>query len=164
MEEESFSSPPPDWTQQDNDRYLYSNQEFSWKYQVVQVKLVLDKLDVPEELRNNIEVFLNTILTMSGMTNISNGQIRELLKKWDLIMLKLKIFNPKFKDDVSKMGSMFRFILELKLNAAKGGWQGDHYFETHIKQDLKQRNETTVQKVGRIFGKNKKRVIEEREM
>ena len=101
---------------------------------------------------------------MSGMTNISMGQIFEMLKDWDLIILELKIYNSEIASEVAKLGSMMRFILKLKLNAAKDGWQGDHYFETHIKEDVRHKQETSVERVGRWFGKNKKRVIEEREM
>jgi hypothetical protein len=164
MGESEFVNQPPSWDDDTSSKYLYTDPNFSWKYQVVQVQLVLDKLNIPQEFRDTIDAFLNTILTMSGMTNITNGQIRELLKKWDLIMLKLKIFNPDFKADISEMSSMFRFILEIKLNAAKDGWQGNHYFETHIKQEVKQQQETTVQKVGRFFGRNKRKITEEREI
>jgi len=102
---------------------------------------------------------------MSGMTNIDVGNIRELLKKWDLITLKLKIFNPKFKNDISEMSSMFRFILELKLNASREGWQGNHYFETRVKHDIRQTQETLSERVGRFFGRGKKKtVVEEREI
>jgi len=100
------------------------------------------------------------------MTNISLGQIFEILKDWDNKMHVMKVMNPEIDTaDFQDFKRSIRLELKLQLNKAKLGWQGDHAFETRVKYDVRQTQETFTEKLGKFFGRGKrKKVIEESEI
>jgi len=163
MDEEQFSNRPPEWNEET--RYLSTDPNNAWKQKLIEIHHYVDKTALPQALKDQIKMCVDQILTNAGMTNISNGQILEFLQDWDNKMHVLKIMQPEIDGvEFQDFKRSIRMELKLQLNKSKEGWQGDHAFETHVKQDLTQRNETTVQKVGRIFGRRKKKIVEESEM
>jgi hypothetical protein len=144
-----------------------SNAEVAWKQNLVQICHKIDEANLPEKLKSNIKFNIDQILTSAGMTNISLGQIFEILKDWDNKMHVMKVMNPEIDTaDFQDFKRSIRIELKLQLNKAKDGWQGNHAFEQRIKYDVRQTQETIGQKVGKFFGigKSKKKVIEEEVM
>jgi len=162
MVDEGFANEPPEWGEET--RYISTDPNNAWKQKLIEIHHYVDKTNIPQALKDQIKLCVDQILTNAGMTNITKGQILEFLQDWDNKMHVLKVMNPEIDGpEFQDFKRSIRLELKLQLNKSKEGWQGDHAFETHIKQDLKQRHETTVQKVGRFFGRRKRKVIEESE-
>lgn len=163
-EEDVFEYPPINENGYQN--FSSSNPEVAWKQKLVEIHHLIEKVDLPEKLKNQIRFNIDQILTNAGMTYISSGQILEFLLDWDNKMHVMKIMNPDIDTpEFHDFKRSIRMELKLQLNKSKEGWQGNHAFETHVKQDIRQRHENTVEKLGRWFGRGKKRkMVETTEM
>ena len=142
-----------------------SNAIVTWKQKLVEIHHLVEKVDLPEKLKNQVRFNIDQILTNAGMTNISKGQILEFLLDWDNKMHVMKIMNPDIDTpEFHDFKRAIRMELKIQLNKSKEGWQGNHAFETHVKQDVRHRQENMVEKVGKFFGKKRSRIVEETEM
>ena len=158
----------------DDNRYLpvdfregvSSDAEVAWKQNLVTVHHVIEEANLPEKLKRNIKFNIDQILTSAGMTFITLGQIFEILKDWDNKMHVMKIMNPEIDTaDFQDFKRSIRMELKLQLNKSREGWQGNHAFETRVKYDVRQTQESFSERLGRFFGRGKrKKVIEESEM
>jgi len=150
----------------DSGNYISSSAEVAWKQNLVEVHHKIDESNLPDKLKQNIKFNIDQILTSAGMTYISMGQIYEILKDWDNKMHVMKVMNPEIDTaDFQDFKRSIRMELKLQLNKSREGWQGNHAFETRIKHDIRQTQETMVEKLGRFFGRGKKkRIVEEQEM
>ena len=162
MEEDDIFEFPP--VNKSGASFISSNADVAWKQKIIEIHHKIDKSSLPDKLKDQIKDYIDQILTSAGMTNISPSQVLEFLLDWDNKMDVMKIFNsdidtPEYHD----FKRSIRMELKLQLNKSKMGWQGNHAFETHIKQDVSQTHEDRGARIGRWIGRRNKRVIEERE-
>jgi len=148
--------------------YISSSADVAWKQNLVEIHHEIEESNLPEKLQKSIKFNIDQILTSAGMTYISMGQIFEILKDWDNKMHVMKVMNPDIDTaDFQDFKRSIRIELKLQLNKSREGWQGDHAFETRVKHDITQTQETIFQKMGRFFGRGKekhRRVIEDTEV
>lgn len=164
-EDEEFNIPPPDMEEMGSYGYIPRNIDVAWKQKLIEIHHNVDKTDLPDHLKQQIHSYIDQILTNAGMTYISAGQVLEFLLDWDNKMHVMKIMNPNIDTpSFQDFKRSIRMELKLQLNKSKEGWQGNHAFETQVKHDIKQRQETISEKMGGWIGKRKKKVVEERQL
>lgn len=114
--------------------YMPSEENYAFKLKLIQVIHQLEKIEISEELKNEIICFIDPILTCASLSNLEPVQIREFLEEWKLKETTTKIDYPNsITPQFRKIMRNLRFQLKLLLNMAKNGWRGDHAFEVHTK-------------------------------
>lgn len=164
--ENDFTIPPPDTDETSGyHQYIPNNMDLAWKQKLIEIRHNVEKTTLPVHLKEQIKSYIDGILTNSGMTNISSGQILEFLLDWDNKMHVMKIMHPDIDTpEFQDFKRSIRMELKLQLNKSKLGWQGNHAFETHVKQDLRQRHENFTERIGGWIGKRKRKMVEERDL
>ena len=148
MENDEFTVPPPDFSEEQYGHLLPPNPEAAWIMQLIQVRLEDTKL--PEGLKKRIisdmEILINTI----GMTNLVQGQVNEFrygfLKIWRLI--KVLYFRRKYKTDFNYLEAIFEELFTAKANGSIFGWQGNNIFQKTSTMSYEMKNKGQEEKKG----------------
>jgi len=109
------------------------NAEAAWMLQLIQLKL--DQTSLPQDIKDNFLIDMVPYVNNASMTNISRGQVKEMLGGFNELWLKIKIYKypKKFVKELSYVMTYIRELLVQNLNKSIGGWQGDHVFERKSK-------------------------------
>jgi len=124
--------------------------------------LKLIKLDLPEEIKQELKVDMASYLDNASMTKITKGQVREFIGGFDEIWLRYRTFKVR-KKYVPELNYFMGYLKEqfiLNLNKSVLGWQGDHVFESKTTYDIKQTRKDIADKIKGLLGGKKEKVEE----
>jgi len=147
---------------QSDDGYGYSNipvpptAEAAWLLELIQVRL--DSAGISKKFKMELLMLMAPYLNLSGMSNISRGQVIEFIMGYDKIWTKYRIYmNPdKFDADLIFLKDWIKEMFVLMLNKSIEGWQGNNLFIRRSTYDIKQKREDMGEKAKRFFGKKQK--------
>lgn len=128
------------------------------------IQIRLDEASISENFKKELITFMKPYLNVAAMTNISRGQVMEFILGYQKLWTKYRIYVHKNRFDAN-LNYLKDWILELfvmQLNRSIEGWQGDRVFEKRSVYDVKQRHETSSDRVRGIFKRKDKNVEEVR--
>lgn len=157
-EQHGFSIEPPDFEQQTERSGLFPpSQDAAWMLQLI--KLQLDKTSLPDDIKQSLLLDLGPYIDNAGMSNMTRGEVKMFLGEFEELWMKYKIFvyRKKFKKELNYIKTYVRTLLMQNYNKAIEGWQGNHVFERHTRQEYKirQTQEDVSEKIKGVFRKKK---------
>jgi len=148
-EGEEFLFKPPRY-QDGQGGFMPPNAHAAWMLKLI-------KLDLPEEIKQELKIDMVSYLDNASMTKITKGQVREFIGGFDEIWLRYRIFKvtKKYAPELNYFMGYLKEQFILNLNKSVMGWQGDHVFESKTSYDIKQTRKDIAEKLKGLLGGKK---------
>lgn len=120
------------------------------------VEIKLKRLNIPDNIKEQIKDDFTIYLTQAGLTNIKREQITEFLLGYEDVFNKLMSrLSFKYKAELIYTRSILREILMLQLNKSIDGWQGTSILRKDVKYTVSQRLSRLGERARRFFSRKK---------
>lgn len=151
MPEDDFVFKPPRY-EGGQGGFMPPNAHAAWMLKLI-------KLDLPEEIKEELRIDMVSYLDNASMTKITKGQVREFIGGFDELWLRYRTFKvrKKYAPELNYFMGYLKEQFILNLNKSVMGWQGDHVFEQKTTYDIKQTRKDIAERLKGILGGKKER-------